>query len=131
MYFNLIPATIRLQNQHLVLLSGYYRCLHIQLERREDLEKILDLIKRPFKFLQDKRFNDIVLSEFCLHFLTADPTHKMKNILIPNLKSDMRYNIYKKLVEYLNCTTYFQFSTNLFYYVLALEPEDFGKYGGT
>lgn len=76
----------------------------------------------------DRRFSDVVLSEFCLHFLKSDLTYKMKNVLIPNLKSDNRCNIYKKLVEYLNGTTYFQFSTNLFYYVLALEPEDFGMY---
>lgn len=111
-------------------LLGYYRCLHIQLERRDDLDKILDLIKRPFKFMNDKRFSNVVLSEFCLHFLKSDLTYKMKNVLIPNLKSDNRFNIYKKLVEYLNTTSYFQFSTNLFYYILAFEPEEFGMYLG-
>lgn len=107
--------------------AGYYRCLHVQLERRDDLEKIIDLIKRPFKFMIDKNFSNIVSSEFCLHFLKSDLTYKMKNVLIPNLKTDTRYNIYRKLVEYLNGTSYFLFGTNLFYYILALEPEEFGE----
>lgn len=97
------------------------------MEKCDDLEKIIDLIKRPFKFLNDKTFTEIVLSEFCLHFLKPDITFKMKNVLIPNLKADTRFNVYKKLVEYLNGANYFQFGTNLFYYLLALEPEEFGK----
>lgn len=94
------------------------------------MECVLSLIHCPFEFTPHGSKN-IVLWEFCNNFMCSTITNNIKNILIPYLRSK-RVFPYEDLIQYLYEDRAFDTTNlatnNLFYCLLALEPDEFGKY---
>lgn len=67
------------------------------------------------------------MSEFCSNFLKPTFTNNVKTVLIPYLKNKRDFP-YEKIIRYLNSGYHFQISNSLFYCILALEPDDYGKF---
>lgn len=107
----------------------YYGYLRNLLDEKDKglLEHTMILIHRPFKYLYEmENCNDIVLSEFCSSFLKPTLTYNLKNFLIPYLKSK-RNLPFDRIICYLNSGFHFESTNSLFYCILALEPENYGK----
>lgn len=90
------------------------------------MECVLFLIHRPFLIITQES-KHVLLWEFCNNFLCPTITNNVKNVLIPYLKNKSRFP-YEDLIQYLCEDTRLECTNNLFYCLLALEPEDFGKY---
>lgn len=108
--------------------KGYFVYLRTLLDTSstENLEQVMFLIHRPFKYLNDLGpSQDMVLSEFCENFLKRTITYNVKFCLIPYLKDKLDSIYYEKIIRYLNSLYYLNQSNSLFYCTLALEPIDY------
>lgn len=95
------------------------------------MECVLSLIHRPFEYIQlSHNSKAIILSEFCINFLCPTITSNLKNILIPYLKNKRDFP-YDDIIHYLNEYGGINVTNSLFYCIIALEPDDYGKYSTT
>lgn len=91
------------------------------------MECVLSLIHRPFESVQLLHCSKaIILSEFCIHFLCPTITPNLKNILIPYLKNKRDFP-YDDIIQYLNEYRNIGVTNSLFYCIVSLEPDDYGK----
>ncbi|KAL1497278.1 hypothetical protein ABEB36_008270 [Hypothenemus hampei] len=103
----------------------YFRSL-LDSTSQNSLMKIMTLIQRPFKFLNEYGpSQNLVLAEFCNNFLKPTLSYNVKFYLIPYLKEKQDTSYYDKLIRYLNSIYYLVQSSSLFYCILALEPFDY------
>lgn len=107
--------------------KDYFGHLRKQLESgSHHLNETIVLIQKPFKFINNSDYlSNLVLSEFCIHFLKPNLTHNVKNILIPFMKSQPKDLPFEKLIRYLNSGFHVEGSHSLFYCILDLEPDDY------
>lgn len=89
------------------------------------VECVLSLIHRPFQLMSQGSKN-VVLWEFCNNFMCPTITSNIKNVLIPYLRGKGKFP-YEDLIHYLYEHRSFDSTNSLFYCLLALEPNDFGK----
>lgn len=69
---------------------------------------------------------ELILSEFCTHFLCPNITETTKNLIIPSLRNTNKFP-YDELLRFLNNYHALIASNNVLYCVLALEPIHFGE----
>lgn len=106
---------------------AYFRTL-LDNSNEDQLDQALYLIHRPFKYLHEMdNCYEIVLSEFCTSFLRPPLTTNIKNILIPFLKTKKNFP-FDQIIRHLNSGYHFDNTNSLFYCILALEPDDYGKF---
>lgn len=108
--------------------KGYFSYLRTLLDTvsEKNLPKVMVLIHRPFKFLNEfGPSQDLVLAEFCENFLKPPLTPNVKAYFIPFFKERADPAYYDKLIRYVNSTYYLAHSTTLFYCILALEPVEY------
>ncbi|XP_060526269.1 ubiquitin-protein ligase E3C [Cylas formicarius] len=108
--------------------KGYFTYLRSALDSVQgtQLEQIIVLISKPFKFLNDYGpSQDLVMFEFCNSFLKPTITANVKFNLFPYLKLRLDVNYYEKIINYLNNSYDFDGGNNLFYSILLLEPDNY------
>lgn len=124
-------SKISFQVLYHINILGYYIYLRTLLDNdpKELIGQILNLVYRPFQTTGlSQSSQDIIMSEFCSNFLKPTLTQNVKKVLIPYLKNKRDFP-FEKMIRYLNNNSYhFQSSNSLFYCILALEPDDYGKY---
>lgn len=103
-------------------LSTYFNSIP---ENDVQMECVLSLIHRPFQLMTQGSKN-MVLWEFCNNFMCPAITNNIKNVLIPYLRGKGRFP-YEDLIQYLYEYRNFNTTNSLFYCLLVLEPDDFGK----
>lgn len=104
--------------------NGYFKQLRELIDSGIEVECSLKLVNRPLVFLNliaSTHRTEIILSEFCTHFLCPNVTETAKNVIIPSLKSYHKFP-YDELMRFLNSSNNLVFTNNLLYSVLSLEP---------
>lgn len=112
----------------LFCILGYFKQLRYLLDTDVYMDNMLKLINRPLLLIHliSPANTEIILSEFCRHFLCPAITDTIKNNLIPFLKSTNKFP-YDELLRFLNDNHTVDATNNLLYCVLALEPPFFGE----
>ncbi|GLV39004.1 uncharacterized protein CBL_06003 [Carabus blaptoides fortunei] len=103
--------------------NGYFKHLRYLLDTDVYLDTMLKLINRPLLLLHviSPANTEIILSEFCRHFLCPAITDTVKSNLIPFLKSTNKFP-HDELLRFLNDNHTVDATNNLLYCMLALEP---------
>lgn len=112
----------------LFCILGYFKQLRYLLDSDVYMDTMLKLINRPLLLIHliSPANTEIILSEFCRHFLCPAITDTVKNSLIPFLKGTNKFP-YDELLRFLNDNHTVDATNNLLYCVLALEPPLFGE----
>ncbi|XP_019869937.1 ubiquitin-protein ligase E3C [Aethina tumida] len=105
---------------------SYFRALLDQSQAELGHKIIPHGIYNPFRYFRQMELHhqELVLSQFCNHFLSQNLTDNVKKLLIPFLKSQKDFP-YENIIRYLNSGYFFENGNSLLYCILALEPDDY------
>ncbi|KAF5269313.1 hypothetical protein FQR65_LT02614 [Abscondita terminalis] len=103
--------------------KGYFCHLRNLLDEDCCNNEVTKLIERPFQSttLLSLIQTELLLSEFCKHFLCPKISPQVKNIVIPHLSKSPIFP-YNDLIKFLNTNRNIDATNSLFYCVLTLEP---------